>query len=83
MSFSVNVHGQRDDVASELRRQFEENYPEPAEGVADIFDIGVACVEEFMSRSDDPGNFQIMVAGHAKQEKTERDNLTVAIGVAP
>lgn len=79
MSFSVGQAGTKDEVAGKLVEAFSNNYPNPADGVQDLFDLGVDFVERFADSSEDEGNYSVSISGHAKQSETERDSLSVSI----
>lgn len=79
MSFSLSLKGKRNELVQQLEEAFENNYPEPAEGVADLVGVGIDMVASFASTSDDDGNFNATVSGHARQSDTDRDSLNVSI----
>lgn len=82
MSFSVGQNGQKDEVAEKLVEAFSNNYPEPDDGVQELFDLGVDFVERFAGRSEDVGNYSVSISGHARQSEAERDYLSVSISAA-
>lgn len=84
MSFSVGTVGTKDEVAEKLNEAFDNNYPEPADGVREMFSLGSDFVERFAGRSEDDGNYSVSISGHAKQSDVEgdRDWLSVSINAA-
>lgn len=79
MSFSLSLKGQKDELVGALEAAFANNYPEPAEGVADLVGVGIDAVSAFASTSGDEGNFNVSLSGHARQSDTDRDSLNVSI----
>lgn len=79
MSFSVGVKASKDDSVDELADKFNEYYPEPADGVRDLFELGLDLVNKFGDHSDDQGQFSISISGHAAQSDEDRDSLSVSI----
>jgi hypothetical protein len=80
MTFVVSVTGHKEELAERLREKFADSYPDPvAPGVHEMFGIGVDCVNEFVTSTEDEGNFSASVSGHTRQRLEDRDSLTVLI----
>jgi len=79
VSFNVSAQGSKEEVANLLKDRFKEAYADPAEGVAELVDVGVRAVEDFVETSTDEGSYSVVISGHAKQSDTDRDSLAVSI----
>lgn len=79
MSFSVGAAGTRDEVLTNVRERFADNYPDPAPGVEEILETGLGCAEDFLNEHSDEGNYSVTISGHAKQGDGDRNSMQVSV----